>query len=104
MRSTVFRSPGLRPLLLSLVVVTTFASKFLHLIQHIRSVPQLLFLLYLPTFFLIDLTVSVFSWYLLSLSSGVWSVAGLAIVAVLGYVLDHPNWSPSDIILWRLAI
>jgi hypothetical protein len=94
------RSPGLRPLLLSLVIVTTLASKTLHLIQHIRSVPHLLFLLYLPTFFLTDLFVSIVSWALLWVFPGAWGTAGLVIVAILGYVwLITAFISPS--FLWR---
>lgn len=92
MRLAAFRSPGLRPLLFSLVVVTTVASKILHLYQHIRSVPYLSFLLYLPTFFLTDLVVCVLAWTLLSIFPGAWGTAALVVVAILGYVLVHASF------------
>lgn len=78
------RSPGLRPFLLSFVVVLTFASKILHIIQHLRSVPRSAFFLYLPTFFVTDLLVSIFVWLALSKLSGPWGVAGSVVVAFLG--------------------
>lgn len=86
MRLLPCRSPGLRPFLLSFVVVLTFASKILHIIQHLRSVPNSSFFLYLPTFFVTDFLVSIFAWLALSKLSGPWAVAGSVIVAFWGYV------------------
>ncbi|EED15230.1 conserved hypothetical protein [Talaromyces stipitatus ATCC 10500] len=80
------RFPGLRPFLLSVIVVFTFASKILHLFQHRRNVRSPSFLLYLPTFFLTDFLVSIFAWLALSKLPGSWGIAGLAIVAFVGAV------------------
>ncbi|KAE8551707.1 hypothetical protein EYB25_005597 [Talaromyces marneffei] len=86
MRLLSCRSPGLRPFLLSCVVVLTFASKILHILQHLRSVPSWSFFLYLPTFFVSDFLVSIFAWLALSKLSGSWGVAGSVVVAFLGVI------------------
>lgn len=57
--------PSLPPLLYALVVVSVVASKSLHLLQHVQSLPILYFVLYAPTLVLQDLLVLVVSRVLL---------------------------------------
>lgn len=80
------RLPHLRPFLLSLIVVASVASKVVHLIQHIRSLPLSLFFFYLPTFFLLDFLVVFVAWALLQKTRGIGNFVGLAVVAFFAYV------------------
>ncbi|EED11750.1 conserved hypothetical protein [Talaromyces stipitatus ATCC 10500] len=86
MRPFLCRFPGLKPFLLSIIVVFTFASKILHLFQHRRTVQGSSFLLYLPTFFLTDFLVSIIACLALSKLSGSLGIAGFAIVTFIGVV------------------
>ena len=94
MRLSPCRFPGLRPFLLSLVVVLTLASKILHILQHLRSVAILSLCLYLPTLFVPDFLVFIFAWLALSKLPGLWSVVGSIVVAFWGYVILVPPSFP----------
>lgn len=80
------RLPALRPLLLSLVVVPTFASKILHIFLHRRGASSSAFFLYMPSFFFTDFLVSILAWLALSKLPGIWGIVGTVAVAVLSYV------------------
>lgn len=82
----VSRSHFVRPFLLSLLVVSTFASKALHLIQHAHSISPILLVLYFPTFFIFETLLSVGAWFLLNRTIGLKSLVGTAIVGFLAYV------------------
>jgi hypothetical protein len=49
--------PPLAPFLFSLLVVSGLSTKVLHIAQHVRSLPLLHLILYLPTLFFLDLFV-----------------------------------------------
>ena len=49
--------PALPPVLFALVFLSVFASKSLHLLQHVRSLPLLYLVLYSPTLILQDMLV-----------------------------------------------
>lgn len=49
--------PPVAPFLFSLLVVSGLSSKLLHIAQHVRSLPLLYFIIYLPTLFFLDLFV-----------------------------------------------
>lgn len=57
--------PGVPPVLFALVFLSVFASKSLHLLQHVRSLPLLYLVLYSPTLILQDILVVLVSRVLL---------------------------------------
>lgn len=82
----VSRSHFVRPFLLSLLVVSALASKLLHLSQHVHSLNPILLVLYFPTFFILEILLSVGAWFLLNRTIGLKSALGTAIVGLLAWV------------------
>lgn len=72
-----------QPFLLSLLAVSVFSSKALHLFQHVHSVPRYTLLLYLPTFFIQDALLCIVVWFLLHKTSGVKAIAATVIAGLL---------------------
>lgn len=72
-----------QPFLLSVLAVSAFSSKALHLFQHVHSVPRYTLLLYLPTFFIQDALLCIVIWLLLHKTSGVKSVAATVVAGLL---------------------
>lgn len=84
------RQAFLRPFLLSLLLVSALSSKVLHLFQHVSSLPPALFVVFFPTFFVQELLLCGAAWFLLTRSTRLGCVLGLAAtasVALLTFVL-----------------
>ena len=79
----VSRSSWLRSLLLSLLVVSALVSKVLHLYQHAASISPLLFVLYFPTFFFLEILLAAGAWFLLNRTHGVKSTVAATFVALI---------------------
>lgn len=77
----VSRSSWLRPLLLSLLVVSSLASKLLHLYQHVSSISPLLLTVYFPTFFILEFLLYATAWFLLNRTHGLKSAVATTAVA-----------------------
>ncbi|PGG95678.1 hypothetical protein AJ80_09924 [Polytolypa hystricis UAMH7299] len=76
-----------RPFVFSVVVVAPLASKFLHLFQHVGSIPSLRFILFFPTFFIQDCFLVIVARLLLHGSTGTLPLIGLCIASFLSVVL-----------------
>lgn len=70
-----------KSLLYSILVTASWAAKIIHLGSHRHSLPILLFVLYLPTFFLPDVALAIVCRVLLpNRSSGSYASAGASLL------------------------
>lgn len=77
------RSLALRSFALSLLVVSALSSKVIHLYQHAGSIPPFLFVLYFPTFFILEALLAVAAWFLLNRTHGAKSALATVVVGLL---------------------
>jgi hypothetical protein len=66
-------------LLFSLLAVCVGLSKGLHLLQHASSIPRAHFVIYFPTFFILETLLCVSAWLLLFKCTGLKSILGTAV-------------------------
>lgn len=83
------RQSILRSFLLSVLVVSALSSKFLHLFQHITSLPLTHFVVFSPTFFLQETLLAGAAWFLLQRTTGLRGILGTAIAAIISSVLNR---------------
>ncbi|OGE48791.1 hypothetical protein PENARI_c026G09232 [Penicillium arizonense] len=77
-------------LLFSLLAVCVGLSKGLHLLQHASSIPRAHFVIYFPTFFILETLLCVSAWVLLFKCTGLKSILGTAVtvgITFLSYIL-----------------
>lgn len=77
------RQSSVRPFIFSLLAVSVTSSKVLHLLQHASSLPGGQFVLYFPTFFILETLLCTAAWALLFKFTGVKSFLGTAVTVAI---------------------
>ncbi|KAJ5788348.1 hypothetical protein N7457_003338 [Penicillium paradoxum] len=85
------RQSSIRPFIASLLAVSVISSKLLHLFQHVASLPLGQFLIYFPTFFILETLLCIGAWALLFKLTGLKSILGTVVtvtITSLSFVLS----------------
>ena len=75
------------PFQYALLVTSAFAPKLLHLWSHVRSLPVVLYVLYMPTFLALDAVNALFFWALVHAGQGRARSKWTALLGVLKVVV-----------------